>query len=635
MQARGPALSAVFPQGARPGETVEAAVLGQYLDRAARVVFTEPGVTGEVLSGSHGALRLRLRVDSGVPPGPRFFRVISPRGASNVLLFRIGGLPHVAETEPNSTLDRAQPVPVPATIQGQLPVDGDFDFFRFQASRGETLVFDLRAARNGNGLDAALILLDARGRKLNHSEDVFVWDPFFAHTFAETGEYIAVIQPTHTRNDPGFAYQLDIRRSPHVASLQPLALRPGSQVEATLFGAGFTASGLPLRFSQRGIEGTLTSARGTSALARIAVAADAAPGEVEFSVVTPEGLSNPGRLVIDPAPVAREDQLTAPATVLGTAVYRRPERFRFQAEAGETLVFEGRSQRFGTRADLTLRVIDSKGREVAANDDGNFFGVVFNKDPELVHTFTEPGGYTLEVRNLWKVTGEDFPYQLSFRRAHPRFDLALGNDSLRIEPNGTLKVKVTATRREGHRAPIPIRVTGLPAGITVDEAAIAEGAGEAELTLRCGALAPGLTAAIDVSGGGIPARRQLRIAGGGGEGAANAVLTGAQLTVVEPTSFSLEAALNSVNLVRGGQTELKVNIERAKDFTSPLRFRFEGLPAGVSADDVVAGPDEAVAILRLRATADVSPGRAARVLVIGRTETGEVQEAPRIGLIVD
>ena len=49
----------------------------------------------------------------------------------------------------------------------------------------------------------ALILLDRRGRKLQHDEDTFVWDPFFVHRFAHAGEYVAVVQPTHTRNDPG------------------------------------------------------------------------------------------------------------------------------------------------------------------------------------------------------------------------------------------------------------------------------------------------------------------------------------------------------------------------------------------------------------------------------------------------
>ena len=60
---------------------------------------------------------------------------------------------------------------------------------------------------------------DAKGRKLWHSEDVFIWDPFIQYTFDEAGAYFAIVQPTHRHNDPNFAYQLDIRTAPLACKL--------------------------------------------------------------------------------------------------------------------------------------------------------------------------------------------------------------------------------------------------------------------------------------------------------------------------------------------------------------------------------------------------------------------------------
>ncbi len=176
VKTRLPALSSVYPQGWTAGANVPVTVLGEYLDRTQSVVFLDPAIHGRVIKTSFTRLALEFDVHPEASLGPHYFRIVSPRGASNILLFRVGDQPHILEREPNTSLDDAQQVSIPATINGRLDVDGDFDFFRFRIPRkGETWIFDLRSARNGNGLDPALILLDSQGRKIAHSEDVFIW----------------------------------------------------------------------------------------------------------------------------------------------------------------------------------------------------------------------------------------------------------------------------------------------------------------------------------------------------------------------------------------------------------------------------------------------------------------------------
>jgi len=630
-----PALSSAFPQGARAGETVELEILGQHLDRSSDLLFTHSSLSGAIIDVKPTRLRLRVQTSADTPYGYHYFRIVSPRGASNLIPFRIGDQPHHNEREPNSTIGTAEPVSVPVTINAQLPMDADFDFYRFHASAGETLIFDLRAARNGSSLDAALILLDARGRKLEHVEDTFIWDPFFAYNFREAGDYLAVIQPTSARNDPGFAYQLDIRRAAHLQTLSPISLRPGVETEVTLFGQGLGDSKARLYFVDSGFSGTLVQARGETAIARIRVPAGAKTGVHEMRLAS-AGLSNPLTFLVDATPAHPSGLLQPPVSMNGVVRYRQPERFRFQADAGQTLVFEVRAHRFGSPVDSVLRILDAKGKAVATNDDGNFPGAVFNKDARLSHKFKETGEYEIEIRNLTAVTGENFPYQLVIHPPRPKVELMLATDQPYLYPGEPRRWKVIAVRTDGHKGEIPLSVHGLPPGVLAKPAVIPADKNDVEIELTAPEAKPGTFARVDVTAtdAEAPAWRAVQASSGGGEGRHYGRAQGAVLAVAEKPLFSLECASTNVNLVRNAGAEVKVMIRRRPGFTEKLDFRAENLPAGVTLETIDSGAD--LAVLRFRAAEDVQPGRAARVSILGTAPAaGQSHEAPRISLLVD
>ena len=632
VQHRLPAVASVFPQGSQPGARTRVEVLGQYFDRADRIVFLDPSVTAHIVEAQPTRLVAEFSAATAARLGPHYFRVISPRGASNAGLFRLGSQPHRNEREPNSGMDGAETVPVPVTINGQLAVDDDYDFFRFRAAAGETLVFDLRAARNGSSLDAALILLDSRGRKLEHDEDTFIWDPFFAHRFDEAGDYFAVVQPTHTHNDPGFAYQLDIRRDAHIETLSPLALPPGGESEVTLFGQGFVNPAAQFAFEDNGLSVRLVSANGTTAVARIQVAKGVAAGPHRFTLAG----SNAGTLIVDPAPVHRGPGPIAafPVSITGTARYREPEQFPLQVQAGQALTFEVRAQRFGSPVDSVLRILDEKGKVVAANDDGKFEGTVFNKDSRIEHRFAEAGSYRLEIRNLWATTGENFPYQISIRPPDPHVSLMFDSDHPYVFAGQTAKLKVSAARIDGFDREIPLEITGLPAGVTAKPAVIPSGSTELEVELDATLATPGASGIVEIRSPAAPhpAGRAIQVSSGGGEGRHYGEVEGALLTVVERPLFSLECVATSLNLVRGGNATLKVAIARQRGFEEKLTFLAENLPPGVTMELVEDGTREST--VRFRADRDAPAGRAARVSIWG-TGGGQKQAAPKIALVVD
>jgi len=638
VKTRLPVLTSVYPQGWTAGAKVPVTILGEYLDHSQSVIFLDPSVRGRVVEASFTRLALEFDVDPEAPLGPHYFRVVSPRGASNILLFRVGDQPHILEREPNSRFEDAQPVAIPATINGRLDFDGDFDFFRFRIpTKGDAWIFDLRSARNGNGLDPALILLDSRGRKLAHSEDTFIWDPFLAYTFEEPGEYWAVVQPTHVRLDPNFAYQLDIRKAPHLETVSPISIEPGATVEATLFGAGLTGAG-KLWFDAPGFSGEILEMRGTTARAKIHAPESSAEGPRTLAVITAGGSSNPAQFLVDSTPRHKGgEQIRIPTSITGTARYRQAERFSFDVKEKDKLIFEVRAQRFRSPVDSILRILDEKGKEIAVNDDGAFAGVQFNKDSRIAQTFQRAGRYQLEIRNLWKTTGEDFPYELLVRPPRPEASLMLSTDHPYLYPGETGKLKVSVDRRDGFDGPVEIELAGLPPGITADPLEIPAGSKEGEVRLHCAAVPPGTHAQITVAGKGTgPAWQSVKISSGGGEGATYATVREATLAVVEKPQFSLEAAVTTIDLVKGGTAEFVVGIKRAENFASPIRFSFENLPPGVTAENLTAaGADNSVRI-RLKASVETRAGRYTRVAILGRAgEEGQIQEAPKVGITIN
>lgn len=630
VQHRLPIAAAIYPMGSQPGATFEAEILGEHLDRAQSVLFHQPGASAEILSVEPTRLRLRVKVSQSAAYGQHPFHVVTPRGASAPLLLRVSDQPRVLENEPNSIAAQAQPVPIPATVMGRLNVDGDFDFYKIRVEKGSRWIFDLRSSRNGNSLDAALFLLNSDGAKIDYNEERFIWDPFLTHQFAEAGEYLLVVQPTHVRLDPSFAYELDIRQSPHLDTVSPLVIPPGVDQEVTLIGEGLYGEA-----RLEGAEGAILSMDGKSARARLRVPASTPNGPIELTLLSPGGRSNSVELLVDSTPRhTGGDRISPPTSITGVAKYRQPDLYRFTAQAGQTLVFEVRGQRFGSPVDLTMRLLDSTGKQVVLNDDFTFVGGKFyQRDPRILHTFKEAGEYSVELRNVVQVAGERAPYQLLVRPPQPSYTLQLSNERPNVHSGGEAPWKISAQRLDGHKEPIALTLSGLPEGITAEPVTIPSGKDEAAFLLRATGK-PGTAAFVKVNSDGQHGWRSVRVNSGGGEGAAFTRVEQALVTISQKPNFSLEAQATNVNVPRGGTAIIPVAIRREKEFATPIAFTAENLPSGVTLEAVSAPGDAALVQLKITASADAALGRAPRVAILGNA-AGESHEAPKITVQVD
>ena len=204
-----PRPKAVFPSGAKPGETVEFRFIG---DPAGD--FTE---TVAIPADASGWFPLFPAREGLHVPSPHWIKV-SPLAA-------------VAEAEPNSGIKNATGLPdLPCAGHGIAGEEKDSDFFSFKAAKGENLTVKVVARGLRSPLDAVLSIRDAKGKNLATNDDQGGPDPVLQWSAPEEGEYFAVVRDQLQRGGPDFTYRLEIlRRDAAIAASLPVVERDNSQ----------------------------------------------------------------------------------------------------------------------------------------------------------------------------------------------------------------------------------------------------------------------------------------------------------------------------------------------------------------------------------------------------------------------
>ena len=154
---------------------------------------------------------------------------------------------------------------------------------------------------------------------------------------------------------------------------------------------------------------------------QISLAADAALGERELRLVTPNGLTNPvifcvGQLPeISTAAQATPIEITLPVLINGQIKPGGVDRFRFQATQGQHFVIAAKARELLPYISdavpgwfqATLSLTNSQGREVRYADH-----FLFHPDPVLYYEIPADGPYTLEIHDSIYRGREDFVYRI-------------------------------------------------------------------------------------------------------------------------------------------------------------------------------------------------------------------------------
>ena len=232
-----PYLETIFPLGGQRGTDKTVAVTGANLETVNAI---------------------QVSIDTETPTGQQSLRVKAPSGlTSNPHPFSIGSLAEMAETEPNDSADKANPVNTPITINGKIDKSGDADRFSFEIKTPQLLVFEVEALRLSSQLDALLTLYGAENDQvLAVNDDARRSDARIEQNFTQAGKYSIAIRDLNNQGGGAYSYRLNIR-----------PLEPNFTLSAVVLDSQNRPSGLDSPRVSRG--GTFTMQVNVSRLDRL------------------------------------------------------------------------------------------------------------------------------------------------------------------------------------------------------------------------------------------------------------------------------------------------------------------------------------------------------------------------------
>ena len=642
-----PMVISVYPVGCQRGKTTEITVSGQFnFAGAYGTLFDRPGVTAEIVPPnpppkdpkSYDAVTLKVTVAPDAPLGPQEFRVATPRGISTIGQLVIGADPEVLEKEGNNTLAEANPIELPAAVEGRIQANEDIDFYKFQVQAGEAVVFscvssrlqdkihDLSPGGGGAHSDPILVIQDETGRELASGDDYFGPDPLLAHRFEKAGTYLLQVRDVRYQGMAGWTYRVTCTQRPFLTALYPMAGQRGQKVDVHPVGFNLgamkeTQIDVPMR----------------------------EPGPMDLQVKAGDAVTNPMPFIVSDLPQALEtDDNDEPAKATPVPMpggYNgRLEKegdvdtFRFNTVKGQTYTFEVFARRYDSSLDSFIQVLDLMGKPLANNDDA------VGKDSRLDWTSPADGEFLLQVRDLHDRGGDTYVYYVAATLAKPDYTVQCDDDKALVGPGSGYAMYVLASRRNGFAGEIKLTAENLPPGVTVTADRVPANMTQACIVFRAAPDAkPDFrrirlfgTAQVKQADGTMTTLRhevtpleEIYLPGGG---RGRFEVDTHTVSVTEPSDVLLKLSANRANLKPGGTVTIDVEVVRQKGYDKnvvlDVYLRHLGskygdpLPPGISLDEAASktllGPKETAGKIVLKAAADAPEIENLPIAVLGQ-----------------
>ena len=521
----------ISPLGGQQGTTQKIEIHGNILDNASAVVFETTGISAQIektetvseccfaisteAEDESISVRLLVNVEIGstVQPGNHWLRVVTPKGVTNPLLFRVNADPVIEESEEtHSTPERAQPIDYPVVINGKIDKPGEVDFYQVDLPTPCELSLEIRPSH------AAL------AQKFRPDVGVFAKRPSFLNpdhlarlAFADTektqGE--KVIMNFDPREREGTQINLNYPvPSPGQYFLRVGSLRGDSALDF-VYQFRVALSDQPKavevsreRWQERSFTRKLDSHR-LDDLWNRSVRLVVAPGP-ENKSTDPEPASEESQAEGETsAPVPAEDihiaeigeqepngefneAVTVPVPGIAHGVIDEPtdvDIFRFQVNDGQKLAFEVETPHATIpEFNPVVAVLDASGNEVITNlqktekyssaQSPHLIAI----SPKITSTFEKGGDFFIRVKEVTTRNGKpNFAYRVLIRPQIPHVGdtfietRTLGPQDGRVDPHRinlvagqARKISLILNHEEGLFIPsnqIGISFEGLPKGV--------------------------------------------------------------------------------------------------------------------------------------------------------------------------
>lgn len=500
-----PRPGAVFPTGARPGETTTFRFIGDPAGEISREIAIPADA-----AGLHPVFAERDGLRS---PSPNWIQV-SPLEA-------------VAESEPNNNPKQATPAPpVPCAIHGTLSEKDDRDSFRFSAKKDENLDFRLLGRALRSPVDSVLSLHGPDGNGIADNDDQGGPDSIINWTCPADGEYTIIVRDKLGRGGPTFTYRLEIvRREASLAATLPVFERNNSQARKVI----------------------------------------CIPRGNRYATTVNLTRSNIGCDVLFAA-----DALPAGVTLGAPMVPRSINAFPVLFEAAADAPIAGAWQSF------TVRATGENTPEVAGPLKEEVHQIEINNQGPYHSVFSE---------KIAVAVIDEAP-----------FHLELETPAVPIVKNGTLQLKVRATRNDGFIEPVTLRFLWNPPGLG------------SPATINLEKEQNETTYELNANGDAPPGEWQVAVLGEANTPQGPVVVSTSLVTlrVAEPY---LTATIDLSATEQGKKVPVLCKVEHLAPFTGSATAELMGLPHGTSTAPIEFSSDQAELTFPVEVAADATVGK--------------------------
>jgi hypothetical protein len=460
LQAVEPELRELQPSGAQRGKTFALTLTGEALESGAEIITTLPATISRLappkdLQKPDSELLFLVQLPDDAPVGLYPIRVHTENGLSNVLIFSVGDLPEVSEKEPNNSIDQAQPITVPVTVNGSLTA-ADQDFYRLSVKAHERLVMEVEARRMASAIDPVIEVLDASGHRIAFNDDApgLGVDARVDLIFPKTGNYYIVVHDSKYSDQERKFYRLKVGSYAYAEGIFPLGGQRGQTADVTFFGGNLEK---PVKVH-----------------AKLDVLANQHILPINIPGPKPIG-SLPFQFQVGDFPevLAQEDGSVAelqPSTVVNGRIGKpgQVDRFKLKVSPGQQWLLELDAASLGTsRLYGGLTVLNQQGKELPADD------VAEGPDPKLAFKVPDKvREVTLAVRDLRNLGGPAFGYRLVALPQASGFSLKVLTPYVNIPADGVAAIEVLA-ERNGYDGPIQLGIPDLPEDLVMEGGHIA------------------------------------------------------------------------------------------------------------------------------------------------------------------
>ena len=583
-----PTSSHIFPAGGQRGTKVAVRVGGECLPPLTRFrIFGDGLQSPEMLgpkSNSHSEPSPRrkpgevhiyypkewehsIEIAPDAALGMYLWRLSTASGGTGGRPFIVGDLPEHIESESNSSLEQAEPVNIPITINGQIDGERDLDYFSFDVAANEIVTVDLVSRRLGSPLEAVVELFDESGRRVPTSVYRAGSDPVVTMRAPQTGRYRLMLGHLGFQGGPQFTYRATVSTTPYIPFVFPTSGKAGttSVYDVSKLCENGVSEPFPLEISIPENAASGQRARiGTESLNAIEIETSDLPNQLE------QEANNT---------VAEAQAISLPCNLQGRFLEADDEDwFRFEARQGALWSFE--CQRFPLGGDCLpiITITNADGTPLASANSAD--------DPRLPCRIQwrapADGTFALRMRDVQQGArgGWDFIYRIRIAPASPGFELHTAADFVNVVQGSKAELEVKVLRAGDFAGAVDLQIDGLPDGLRCESNSIPPGQNAVKLTLVADDNARSCDRMLKIRGTGthegtpLAAYVQASHLGRDSDGVSlgSPSVDHLQLTVRPKPAVRLFCNEAYQYAYRGSVYPYSMEIERLNGFTGPVRI---------------------------------------------------------------